>query len=484
MTPAGTPTSVKRHPRPPPALRAVVAVQPVGPSHHGHVEVGPAVVVVVPAHDPLHEADEGHPGLPGPLAERPVALVVEELARVLVARPRLVSHEEVEPAVPVVVEPGRGLGGSEPQQPGRAGHVGEGAVAEVPEERQGEAPLGAQPAAPQDEHVHEPVVVVVRRDQVEAAHLAPEACRLRAVREGAAAVVPEEPHLVREPLGGGREVEEAVVVEVLEDGATREAEDVEADLAGHVVEARQRVIGGEHRRRYPLAVRHPGGMAPEGHVGDVEQPSRGEIVRPFGQDAPQRLDGPCRALAPDVDAPAADGEQAGVAGGPVAVLVLGHAHIRGHLEHAGGGFVLAPVLRLVRPRVALQDLERLQAVLEPAGVDQLDCRHALQGQARADREATLELADDEVRAPVAHDVRDGHGVDAGRALPQQGGHLPGARAHGAARRLGGRLRAPKGRRHQGARQDPRDRLPPRQQSSASPGGVAGPSSDRWLAHEP
>src|SRR5205814_2278398 len=79
--------------------------------------------------------------------ERAVAVVVVELAGVPVARRGLVAHEQVEPAVAVVIEPGRGLGGREPQQPRRAGHVHERAVARVAQEGQREASLGAQPPA-------------------------------------------------------------------------------------------------------------------------------------------------------------------------------------------------------------------------------------------------------------------------------------------------------------------------------------------------
>ncbi len=126
VTPAAAATLVKCQP---------VVEEQVVAAEDGHEEVGPAVVVVVPADDSLHEADDGDAGLRGDVAERPVAFVVVELARMLVARRRLVPHEEVEPAVSIVVEPGRGLGRGESQQARLAGHVREGAVAVVAEER-------------------------------------------------------------------------------------------------------------------------------------------------------------------------------------------------------------------------------------------------------------------------------------------------------------------------------------------------------------
>src|SRR5439155_16421944 len=96
----------------------------------GHEEVEPAVVVVVPepggeAHDrPLHAE------LAPALAEGAVALVVIE--EVLAPE---VRHVQVRPAVAVVIAPGRALGDGLGVDAGGVGDVLEGAVPTVAEER-------------------------------------------------------------------------------------------------------------------------------------------------------------------------------------------------------------------------------------------------------------------------------------------------------------------------------------------------------------
>ncbi len=190
----------------------------------------------------------------------------------------------------------------------------------------------------------------------------------------------EEAELVRESDGGDHQVEAAVAVEVLEDRASRQGVEVEAGLPGHVVEAWQRKGGGERAGRYPLPYWDARGIGPQGHVGDVEEPTSAEVVRRPGQDLREGLDGPGGAFAAEVNALPADGGEAGVMGiGEMAILVLGHPEKGGHLEHARARLGFAPADGIVGPRVAVEGLKHLQGLLGAAGVDELDDGRAAQG---------------------------------------------------------------------------------------------------------
>ena len=133
-------------------------------------------------------------------------------------------------------------------------------------------PLVPQPGAAQDENVQVAVVVVVGVDQVEPAGQPDQARLLRALGEGPVPVVVEEPELAPQVPGGDHEVEEPVAVQVLQDDPARQAAQVEADLGRNVGEAADVRLRREMRRADQPRGRHPVGVFPERHVGDVEQP--------------------------------------------------------------------------------------------------------------------------------------------------------------------------------------------------------------------
>ena len=96
-------------------------------------------------------------------------MVAEQLAGMLLLGGGLVAHEQVEPAVVVEVGPGSRLRWVQSEQSSRLGYVGEGTVALIAQQRVGMEAVGAKPAAAQDQHIGEAVVVKVRLHGVEAA---------------------------------------------------------------------------------------------------------------------------------------------------------------------------------------------------------------------------------------------------------------------------------------------------------------------------
>ena len=64
---------------------------------------------------------------------------------------------------------------------------------------------------------------------------------------------------------------------------------VDADLFCNVLEDGQGVLGGKDAGRNEIALRDAVGVAPERHVGDVQQPSRLEVAGVFVENALQHL---------------------------------------------------------------------------------------------------------------------------------------------------------------------------------------------------
>jgi len=190
----------------------VVAIEEVGAVEVGDVEVWEAVVVEVGGGDGLAEGDAVDAGGVGDVFEGAVAAIVKELCGGF-----FVGDEEVEETVVVDVGPGGGLrGGDHVGQTALPGDVSEGAVAVIAQQGLAHAEL---PAAAEDKQVHAAVVVVVGGYYIEAAELIGEASLGGAVGEGAVAVVVVVVQRVADIGTGDDDVEIAVVVEVLNDGA-------------------------------------------------------------------------------------------------------------------------------------------------------------------------------------------------------------------------------------------------------------------------
>jgi hypothetical protein len=212
------------------------------------------------------------------------------------------------------------------------GHVDEGAVAVVAQQRVGMAPTVLQPGAAQHEDVQVAVVVVVRVHHVQAAVEPAKTGLGRAVGEGAVALVPEVAHLAAGVPGRGHDVQVAVVVHVVDDRAAAEVERVQPHLRSDVLEPREVDLRPERRRVHAEGLGHSLGIAAEGHGGDVDQPARGHpgrhtavLVVEHRAEILDRLGGPLgsRVLAPRADRH--DAALVGVARGTV--LDLGEAQV-------------------------------------------------------------------------------------------------------------------------------------------------------------
>ena len=445
-------------------------VEPVEPVHVRHVEVGIAVAVVVAPRHALAEPDVVDARGDRDVDERAVALVPEQLTRRVHARVGLVADVEIHVAVVVVVGPAAGL-----RRVARLGEprverdVGEAPLAVVPQQRVRVLPLAPQPRAAQHERVDVAVVVVVGLAHVQAAGDAEEVRRLGRVLERAVALVPEELRLADRVGGGDQEVDPVVAVEVVGHDAAVQAERVEPERGRDVLEARERLLGLEHARRDAVGRGHALGILAEGHVRDVHQPARAQVLAAralehLGEVAHRLL----RAARLAVHAAAADREEAAL-GRVLAAAVLGlaEAHVRdreavgdlGRLrvrevarergQERVRSFPLCDRLLLVpeaRLRVGERDAAAQALARRRVGGQGVELGPRVPRAARADVEVLL------LRA-LAH-------------LAQRGEHALVARARGGARRVVARARRRGGGEEQEEREaaHPRDRTRGRQVS--------------------
>ena len=155
---------------------ALVVIEEVLAPEVRHVQVRPAVAVVIAPGRALGEGLGVDAGRVGDVLEGAVPTVAEERGRAL-----FVADEEVEPAVVVVIGPDRGMGATDGAAEARlGGDVGERPVAVVAQQGVAHREL---PAAAHHEEVEPAVVVVVGLHDVDAADVAAQAGRRRAVLE-------------------------------------------------------------------------------------------------------------------------------------------------------------------------------------------------------------------------------------------------------------------------------------------------------------
>jgi len=295
---------------------AIVPEEQFGPSQQGDMQVGAPIIVEVPEGGPLGEAIDPDPGAHGHLGERSIPVVVEQFAGMPSGPIRhLVPHEDVHPAIPVEVEPDRGLVGVERQQSCGRGDILEGSISAVAEQGVRIDLALPHPSARQHMQVDVSVVVVVGRHHMESAGEAWESRLGRAIDKGTVAVVAEVPEGVRQADGGHHDVEQSITVAILDRNSAGESLHRRSHGAGEVDEASGVMSRGEgcdrdHRRR-----RNTLGMVAKGHGHDVQKTAGGEVVRVLRSKPGPDLEGRLAAILLRVAPVSFDRQQAGLAGG-------------------------------------------------------------------------------------------------------------------------------------------------------------------------
>ena len=176
-------------------------------------------------------------------------------------------------------------------QPACRGHVGEGAVAIVPQQR---VALGQLPPAAQHEDVLAAVVVVVGLNQVQPAQLTVEPGCGRSLGERAIPVVAEVVQGSATVEVGGDDVVAPGAGEIIDDDTSGRGYDIQAGLRSHVAETPDVFRRHERCRRNQIRGRNPVRIPTDGHVGEVEKPPHLEVVGLLLQEIQEVFDGSFR----------------------------------------------------------------------------------------------------------------------------------------------------------------------------------------------
>ncbi len=265
----------------------IVPIQKVVPVEIRDVEVHESVVVIVRRAHTLGERDAIDTGSARDVFEGTAALVQEQLRGAI-----LVADEQIEQSIVVDIRPRRGLRARRRLcQSACRRHIGEGAVAVVPQQR---LALGHLPPAAQHQDVLAAVVVVVGLNHVQPAQLAVEPRCGRPFGERAVAVVAEVVQRTATVEVGRDDVEAPVAGEIVDDDASRRRDDIETGLRSHVAETPDVFGGRERGRRNQIGRRNLVGIPADGHVREIEKPSHLEVVGLLLQEIQEVLDGSFR----------------------------------------------------------------------------------------------------------------------------------------------------------------------------------------------
>ena len=109
----------------PGSVRSVIVKQNVLAAQYRKVKIWPPVIVIVCTGNSFDPRRNVYPAGAGALRERPIAVVMVQLAPVRIIRIiGLIADEQVQPAITVKVEPAAGLAGMAAYQARLLRHVG------------------------------------------------------------------------------------------------------------------------------------------------------------------------------------------------------------------------------------------------------------------------------------------------------------------------------------------------------------------------
>src|SRR5205823_2536320 len=117
------------------------------------------------------------------------------------------------------------------------------------------------------------VVFVIRLNHVETAGLAKKMRLLRSLRECGVVVVVKEPHLIVEIDAGDHDVQVSIAIQVIHDGTSGPAEQVQSELRRDIRESLDVIIRSETCRVYPPLTRDTVWILAQCHRCNVEKPA-------------------------------------------------------------------------------------------------------------------------------------------------------------------------------------------------------------------
>src|SRR5262249_7819160 len=137
-----------------------------------------------------NEAGHANPAFLSAFREGAIAVIVKQFTPIWVfGIERFVANKQIQPTITVIIQPPAGHGGVTAQQSGFLGHIREGAIAVVAQERTGNAAGLAQPTAAHHPDIEQPVIVVIGLLNIEGAYFSDQARFAGSFGECAVAVV-------------------------------------------------------------------------------------------------------------------------------------------------------------------------------------------------------------------------------------------------------------------------------------------------------
>ena len=128
-----------------------------------------------------------------------------------------IALKEIEPAIPIIIEPNASLGRVSGQQAGSLGNVGKSAVAIIPQEGTRNPSWFVEPRPALDPNIQQAVIVVICLLHVESAGQALEPRLGSAFGKMAVAIVVEIVNLGAQVPGRKDHINESVIIEIIQD---------------------------------------------------------------------------------------------------------------------------------------------------------------------------------------------------------------------------------------------------------------------------
>src|SRR5215471_6149674 len=145
-----------------------------------------------------------------------------------------VAFKEIEPAIPIIVEPNASLRWMGRQEPCLFRHVSESAIAVIAQQGTGNPALFVEPRSALDPNIEPTIVIVVGLLDVQTAGHAQKSGFGGAFGEMTVAIVMEVTNLAVQVPGRHHYIDQSIIIEIIKNASTGQALQIQTQRTGHV----------------------------------------------------------------------------------------------------------------------------------------------------------------------------------------------------------------------------------------------------------